>query len=101
MRQAMTPPSIYRLRLNKQESAAAIYFNPLDRQFPEVFFAPFSDHEQIVTPCYWGSHWPLARGNATGSTIDDRISLTPCHNSVMSWAQDQAGAHPISPARRP
>ncbi len=59
----------------------------LDRQFPEVIFAPFSDRGQIVTPCYWGSHWPLARGNATGSTIDDRIALTPCHNSVMSWAR--------------
>jgi len=29
----------------------------LDRQFPEVIFAPFSDRGQIVTPCYWGSHW--------------------------------------------
>src|SRR5262249_8572501 len=37
------------------------------------------------TPCYWGSHWPLARGNATGNAIDDRIALSPCHNSVMSW----------------
>ena len=86
-RKAMTPPTIYRLRLNKQESASAIYFNPLDRQFPEVIFAPFSDRGQIVTPCYWGSHWPLARGNATGNAIDERISLTPCHNSVMSWAR--------------
>ena len=40
----------------------------------------------MVTPCYWGSHWPLARGNSTGSKIDDRIGFTPCHNSVMSWA---------------
>jgi len=86
-RKSMTPPTIYRLRLNKEESASAIYFNPLDRQFPEVIFDPFSDRGQIVTPCYWGSHWPLARGNATGSAIDERISLTPCHNSVMSWAR--------------
>jgi hypothetical protein len=87
LRNVMTPPTIYRLRLNKQESASAIYFNPLDHHFPETIFAPFSDRGQIVTPCYWGSHWPLARGNATGSTIDDRISLTPCHNSVMTWAR--------------
>ena len=39
-----------------------------------------------MTPCYWGSHWPLARGNSTGNKIDDRIAFTPCHNSVMSWA---------------
>jgi hypothetical protein len=87
MRKAMTPPNIYRLRLNKQESMSAIYFNPLDRQFPEIIFGVFLDHGQVVTPCYWGSHWPLARGNATGSKIDDRIALTPCHNSVMSWAR--------------
>ncbi len=40
----------------------------------------------MVTPCYWGSHWPLARGNSTGNSIDDRIQFTPTHNSVMSWA---------------
>ena len=27
---------------------------------------PFFDAGQMVTPCYWGSHWPLARGNSTG-----------------------------------
>jgi hypothetical protein len=43
----------------------------------------------MVTPCYWGSHWPLARGNATGKTIDDRIHQSPCHNSVMSWASQK------------
>ena len=40
----------------------------------------------MVTSCYWGSHWPLARGDSTGRTIDDRIRFTPCHNSVMTWA---------------
>ena len=98
LRKAMTPPTIYRLRLNKEESASAIYYNPMDRQFPEVIFAPFSDRGQIVTPCYWGSHWPLARGNATGYAIDDRISLTPCHNSVMSWARIKP--EPIRSAQR-
>jgi hypothetical protein len=86
-KKAMTPPCIYRLRLNKEEPMSAIYFNPLDREFPEVIFAPFMDRGQVVTPCYWGSHWPLARGNATGFSINDRIFLTPCHNSVMSWAR--------------
>jgi hypothetical protein len=79
-------PAIYRLRLSKKETLAAIYFNPREPRLPPVVFAPFFDDGQMVTPCYWGSHWPLARGNSTGSKIDDRIQFTPCHNSVMSWA---------------
>ena len=79
-------PAIYRLRFAKNDDLAAIYFNPNEARLPPVVFAPFSDAGQIVTPCYWGSHWPLARGNSTGSKIDDRIQFTPCHNSVMSWA---------------
>ena len=79
-------PAIYRLRLRKDEELAAVYFNPNETKLPPVVFAPFFDQGVMVTPCYWGSHWPLARGNSTGRTIDDRVSLTPCHNSVMSWA---------------
>lgn len=92
------PPAIYRLRLNRREEQAAIAFNPGDRSFPSVVFGPFEDGGQVVTPCYWGSHWPLARGNATGSKIDDRIALTPCHNSVMSWAANRP--EPVSESRR-
>jgi hypothetical protein len=84
-------PAIYRLRLNKDEGLAAISFNPGLATSPPVVFAPFFDRGEMVTPCYWGSHWPLARGNSTGRTIDDRIALTPCHNSVMSWA----GSRPL------
>jgi len=79
-------PALYRLRLAKAEKLSAIYFNPNETKLPPVVFAPFFDGGQMVTPCYWGSHWPLARGNSTGSKIDDRIQFTPCHNSVMSWA---------------
>lgn len=79
-------PAVYRLRLNRREEAAAICFNPGDKAFPPVVFGPFFDQGVQVTPWYWGSHWPLARGNATGSTIDERVSASPCHNSVMSWA---------------
>ena len=78
--------AVYRLRFGKDEKLAAIYFNPNETQLPQVVFAPFFDGGQMVTPCYWGSHWPLARGNSTGRTIDDRIQFTPTHNSVMSWA---------------
>ncbi len=79
-------PAIYRLRLDRAEDLAAVYFNPNEAKLPPVVFGPFFDKGEMVTPCYWGSHWPLARGNATGNAIDDRIGLTPCHNSVMSWA---------------
>lgn len=82
-------PAVYRLRLGKGERLAAISFNPNLRKVPSVVFGPFSDAGEVVTPCYWGSHWPLARGNATGSTIDERIHASPCHNSVMSWAGDR------------
>jgi len=78
-------PAIYRLRLSDDEALAAIYFNPNETKLPPIVFAPFFDKGEMVTPCYWGSHWPLARGNSTGRTIDARIAFTPCHNSVMSW----------------
>ncbi|AMV38950.1 hypothetical protein [Planctomyces sp. SH-PL62] len=90
-------PAIYRLRLNRREEQAAICFNPGDRAFPPVVFGPFQDQGLLVTPCYWGSHWPLARGNATGSKIDDRIAISPCHNSVMSWAASRPD--PIAESR--
>jgi len=82
-------PAIYRLRFSKEEELSAVSFSPKLEKVPSVIFGPFFDAGQMVTPCYWGSHWPLARGNATGNAIDDRIHLTPCHNSVMSWAGDR------------
>ena len=79
-------PAIYRARLHKDETLCALYFNPLDVTIPPPF-NPFFDNGQLVTPTYWGSHWPLARGKTTGGAIDDRVAFTPCHNSVMSWAR--------------
>jgi hypothetical protein len=64
---------------------AAVYFSPLDKRLPTDLYGPFYDKGQLVTPVYWGSHWPLARGNTTGGAIDDRISLTPAHNSIVTW----------------
>ncbi len=55
-------PAIYRLRLSKDEKLAAIYFSPNETRLPAIVFGPFFDGGQMVTPCYWGSHWPLARG---------------------------------------
>jgi hypothetical protein len=79
-------PAVYRIRLNKQDRLPAVCFNPNESEQPPAVFAPFFDRGKLVTPCYWGSHWPLARGNSTGRTIDDRIVFTPTHNSVMTWA---------------
>ncbi len=82
-------PAVYRVRLHKDEPLAAVYFHPEHTELPPAIFAPFSDQGVVVTPTYWGSHWPLARGKTTGWSIDDRVHLTPCHNSVMSWARSR------------
>ncbi|HVW87797.1 MAG TPA: hypothetical protein VHB50_24095, partial [Bryobacteraceae bacterium] len=50
-----------------------------------IAYAPFYDRGYLVTPAYWGSHWPLGRGTSTGRTIDDRIYLNPGHNSLLTW----------------
>lgn len=89
LRREVRLPAIYRVRLHRDDEPTAISFNPGDPELPPVIFAPFTDGGETVTPAYWGSHWPLARGNATGSTIDDRIHATPSHNSLMSWAKSQ------------
>jgi hypothetical protein len=82
-------PAIYRVRLHKDDPLPAVYFNPLDLKLPPAVFPPFFDKGQLVTPCYWGSHWPLARGKTTGWAIDDRVQVSPCHNSVMSFARSR------------
>jgi hypothetical protein len=85
-RREFAPPTLYRVRAHRDDDATAIYYNPGEREAPPLIFGPFSDGGEVVTPAYWGSHWPLARVNATGSAIDDRIHVTPSHNSLMSWA---------------
>jgi hypothetical protein len=85
-------PAIYRIRLNNDDPQTAIYFHPQETQLPPHFFTGFMDRGQLVTPVYWGSHWPLARGKTTGYAIDDRIHVTPSHNSVMSWVRQRPPA---------
>jgi hypothetical protein len=87
--QSRDATAVYRVRLHKDDPMTAIYFHAQDRRLPPVVYAPFIDAGQVVTPCYWGSHWPLARGQTTGGTINDRIHATPAHNSVMSWAMQR------------
>jgi hypothetical protein len=82
-------PAVYRVRLHRDDPRTAIYFHPEDRRLPPVVYGPFKDAGQVVTPCYWGSHWPLARGQTTGGAINDRIHAGPAHNSVMSGARQR------------
>ena len=82
-------PAIYRVRMHKDEPMAAIYFNPLQKNLLPTYFKPFFDQGYLVTPTYWGSHWPLIRGKHTGYAIDDRIQFTPCHNAIMSWRSNR------------
>lgn len=91
-------PAVYRIRMHKNESMAAVYFNPLEKNLPMSPYGHFADRGQVVTPVYWGSHWPLARGNSTGGAIDDRISFTPCHNSIMTWGYSRR-PEPVRTAR--
>ncbi len=95
--QSREMPALYRIRLHRDESLAAVCFNPREQKLPPAIFAPFFDQGQLVTPTYWGSHWPLARGKTTGWAIDDRVQATPCHNSVMSWARTRP--EPVRVAR--
>lgn len=84
--------AVYRVKLHRDDDATAIYYHPTDRQLPPVVFGGFVDQGQVVTPSYWGSHWPLGRGQTTGGTIDQRMHLTPSHNSLMSWAMQKPAA---------
>jgi len=82
-------PLVYRVAFARNQPETAVYFNPSDG-FPVedlTLFRPFYDGDIMVTPAYWGSHWPLSRGNTTGGAIDDRIHISPSHNSLMSWAR--------------
>lgn len=77
-------PIVYRIHIHKDDDATPIYFYPKDSTMP-LAFGPFYDRGYLVTPAYWGSHWPLGRGTSTGRTIDDRIYSNPGHNSLLTW----------------
>jgi hypothetical protein len=83
-------PRVYRVFDHKSDSTAAIYFNPGDIATPFAF-PHFCEDGEIVTPAYWGSHWPLSRGNTTGGAIDDRIFVSPAHSSLMTWGVPSMG----------
>ncbi len=82
-------PSMYRIRMHKDEAKSAVYFYPTGPDYPMGPFGPFYDRGELVTPAYWGSHWPLSRGKTTGWSIDDRIHYSPAHNSLLAWGTNQ------------
>jgi hypothetical protein len=50
-------------------------------------FGAFFDRGQMVTPAYWGDHWPLSRGKLTRYQIHDGVFSGPAHNSFMGWTR--------------
>lgn len=78
-------PGIYRMRLHRNEPLAAFSFNPLLKKKPFAF-SPFYDKGLVVTPAYWGGHWPLSQGFNTGRAINESIWSGPSHNSLLTWA---------------
>jgi hypothetical protein len=87
-------PRVYRFFSEKRDSAAAIYFSPRDVPIVQQIFKPFYDQGELVTPGYWGNHWPLGRGAPTGGAIDERIGLSPAHISTFCWGLWSGGNQP-------
>jgi len=79
--------SLYRVRPNRRTSMSAICFSPYVKGGGSVY-RPFYDKGAMVTPFYWGSHWPLNRGFDTGWSISDRVTLGPAANSLTGWGQN-------------
>lgn len=84
-------PPIYRIRIHQDEQLSAIYHSPWDRSLPYRIYMPFEDQDEMVTMAYWGSHWPLSRGQNTGrrKQINDGIAIAPAHNSIMTWGNQR------------
>lgn len=80
----LADPVIYRMKIHKEDPASAFSFNPLLIKKPFAF-APFKDNGLIVTPAYWGGHWPLSQGFNTGRAINESIWSGPSHNSLITW----------------
>lgn len=87
-------PRVYRIFSEKRDLAAAIYFSPRDIPVVQQIFKPFYDQGELVTPGYWGNHWPLGRGAPTGGAIDERIGFSPAHISTFGWGLWSGGNRP-------
>ncbi len=86
---AVADPVLYRIRLHKNEPLAAINFSPYLFAKPRVYI-PFYDAEgHLVTPAYWGGHFPLSRGFKTMTQIHESIFSGPSSNSLVTWADNR------------
>jgi hypothetical protein len=83
--------AVFRIFAHKDDPAAAIYFHSDDKAMGLFSFQGLYDRGELVSPVYWGSHWPLARGKITGWSIDDRIHKSPAHNSIGGWLPESDG----------
>jgi hypothetical protein len=84
-------PALFRIFAHKDDPAAAIYFHSDDKAMGLFSFQGLYDRGEQVSPVYWGSHWPLARGKITAYAIDDRIFKSPAHNSIGGWLPESDG----------
>ncbi|HEY5564244.1 MAG TPA: hypothetical protein VIL33_01550, partial [Rhodothermia bacterium] len=84
-------PAVFRIFAHKDDPAAAIYFHSDDKAMGLFSFQGLYDRGELVSPVYWGSHWPLARGKITAWAIDDRIHKSPAHNSIGGWLPESDG----------
>ena len=83
--------AVFRIFAHKDDPAAAIYFHSDDKAMGLFSFQGLYDRGELVSPIYWGSHWPLARGKITAWSIDDRIHKSPAHNSIGGWLPESDG----------
>jgi len=79
-------PIMYRIFDHQEDPDPAIYFSPSEAN-STIAFLPFFDRGELVTPGYWGNHWPLGRGALTGGAIDNRIYSSPSHFSLMDLTE--------------
>lgn len=79
-------PAVYRVRPHIRETFSAISFNPGRKTKPSTTFGAFYEDGFLVTPAYWGGHWPLNQGFNTMGRINESMWAGPSHNSLMSWA---------------
>lgn len=73
---------LHRVRFGKDDPLAAVQYSPLGSGCDLPGFGPLADRGAMVTPMYWGHHWPLSRGYPTGWAISPRIHETPAHSSA-------------------
>lgn len=81
--------AMYRIYQDRFDPVPVIYFSPTNPP-PAMGFGPFHESGEMVTPAYWGDHWPLSRGKLTRYHIHAGLFTGPSHNSFMGWTRRDA-----------